>query len=75
MNITIFDLSLDMYETITDYLSNGWYDSIVDQGVSTISVTLSKYTKFTTTGNGVVIEYMGHSVLLDRNEYYYIKIE
>lgn len=75
MQITIFDLNLDMYESITDYLSNGWYDSIVGQGVATISVTLSKYAKFTTTGNGVVIEYMGHSVLLDRNEYYYIKLD
>ena len=75
MKITIFDLNLDIYESITDYLSNGWYDSIVSYGVGTISVTISKYAKFTTTGNGVVLEYMGHSALLDRNEFYYIKID
>lgn len=74
MEITIFDLDLKMYNTMVEFLSNGWVDSIVHQGASTVSVRISNDTKFFTMGNGVVLEYMGRSVLLDRVSYFYIKI-
>ena len=75
MRIIIFELSVDVYETITDYLSNGWCEWVMDNVGDVVDVKLSNFTKFTTVGNGVLIEFMGRSALLDRTDYNYIKIE
>lgn len=75
MNITIFELNWSTYEWLTDYLSSSWGEWLAYKVGDTVDVKLSKYAKFTTTGNGVAIEYMGRSALLDRTDYNYIKIE
>ncbi len=75
MSIIIFGLGIDSYEMITDYLSSAWCEWIVDGEHDTFDVKLSKYTKFNTIDNCIELGYNGGSVMLDRCDYNYIKIE
>lgn len=75
MRITIYELGLDTYETINECLPSGWCSCVIDGIHAIVDVRLSNYTKFTTTGNGVELEYLGQSVIIDRVDFNYIKIE
>lgn len=75
MRITIFDLDLLTYETLKGYFSDGWCEYVVDRGTSTISVRIGENIKLTLAGDAVILEYMGRMAIVDRNHYFYIKIE
>lgn len=75
MRITIFELNWNVYEAITDFLSSGWGDWLAYKVGDTVDVKLSNYTRFSTTGYGIKLQYMGRSVEIDRTDYNYIKIE
>lgn len=75
MRVTIFELNGLTYEMINTYLPDGWYEHVEEEDVTTVNVRISNRTKLITTGNGVILEFMGLSVLLDRDNYYYINIK
>lgn len=75
MKITIFELNGLTYEMINGYLPNGWCERVDNEDVTTVNVRISDRTKLITAGNGVILEFMGLSILLDRDNYYYIQIK
>ena len=75
MQITIFELNGLTYERINDYLTDGWCERVDNDAVTTVNVRIADRTKLITVGNGIILEFMGLSVLVDRDNYYYIQIK